>query len=305
MKIPMLLVSVFTCMMSYGQDDVVKAVQLGEIIISSDDEFNVEDFMQIVMTDSSFYQAFLNLRYYPHKFDSHLEVFDKKEREKGKLDRKARQLLEGGLRWVEIEEEKNNGKVYKKNGTHRYLTAEMYDELFFGTEKERPTLEIHEFEQREVKGNRIDKFKSQLKKMMFNPGQSIGTVPLIGKKMAIFSDDMAPYYDYRIYSDFTPDSVYCYVFQVDAKEEAGKNKTVIKSMKSYFEKGSMKVLSREYVLTNNTPIFRFNIWMMVDNDLVNGVLLPRRIQYKGDWDIPFKYPEIIDFDIRCTDYKLN
>lgn len=302
----LLLVLVWmTTACSMAQTEVVKAVTLGEFVISADDSFDTADFMEIVMTDSSFYQAFLNLKYYPHLFESTLEVRDKKERDKGMLRRSAQQHLQDGLRWVEITEETSNGKVFKRNGEHRYLTAEMYDELFFGEEKERPTLDIIEYEMAEVRGNRIDKFKSQLKKMMFNPGRAIVSVPLIGNKMAIFSDDMAKYYDYSIYSAYTADSVYCYVFQVDAKPEHKADRTVIKRMVSYFDKADLQVLYREYELSNNTPLFDFDIWMRVDNDYSSGVLLPKRIQYRGDWDIPFKSPEIIDFDIRCRDYRLQ
>jgi len=300
-----LLLCLCACIASDAQDQVVKAVQLQEFIISADDDFDTEDFMEIVMTDSSFYQSFLNLKYYPHAFDSKLLVFDKKERDKGTLDRTANQYLEDGLRWVEVTSETSNGKVYKRNGEHKYLTAEMYDELFFEEGKERPTLDIVEYEQKEVKGNRIDRYKSQLKKMMFNPGQSISSVPLVGKKMAIFSDEMAKYYDYSIYSAYDNDSVYCYVFQVDAKPEFGKNKTVIKSMISYFSKADMNVLHREYRLSNNTALFQFDIYMKVDNYMQDGVLLPSKIKYVGDWDIPFKSPEIIRFDIDCSDYRLE
>lgn len=288
---------------SFSQD-VVKAVTLGEFVVSADDDFQVEDFMQKVMTDSSFYQAFMNLKYYPHLFDSEIEVFDKKDREKAKLKRNAQQFLDDEIRWVEILSETGNGKMYKRNGSHKYLTAEMYDELFFDSQKEPATLHIYEYEQQEVKGNKIDKYKSQLKKMMFNPGQAIVSVPLIGKKMAIFSDEMVEYYNYNIYSAYNQDSVYCYVFQIDAKPEFKSNKTVIKKMTSYFDKSTMQVLNREYVLSNNTPLFDFDIWMKVDNTIKNGVLLPKKISYIGDWDVPFRYPEIIKFDIRAWDYDL-
>jgi hypothetical protein len=295
-----------TAMHAQGQDDAIKkAVQLPEFVISADDAFDAEDFMRHVLTDSSFYQAFINLKYVPHHFRSDLTVRNKGEKEKGKLHRKAEQLLVDEHRQVVIKEEDTNGKVFKKNGEHRYLTAEMYDEVFFPKNKEPVQPTIARFEQLESKESKMDKYKSQLKKMLFNPGQEILSVPFIGDKMDIFSEDMIKYYDYTVYSAYTPDSVYCYVFQVDAKPDYGKNRTVIKRMVSYFEKESLNVVSREYALSNNTLLFQFDIWMKVDNDLRGGHLLPRRIQYDGNWDIPFRSPEIIQFDIRCSDYDTS
>ncbi|NND94255.1 MAG: hypothetical protein HKN45_05275 [Flavobacteriales bacterium] len=288
-----------------AQDEVKKAVQLPEFIISADDSFDSKAFMEHVLSDSSFYQAFINLKYVPHSFDSFLIVRNKGSKEKGNLTRKAIQSLAGNKRVVDITEEESNGKVFKKNGSHRYLTAEMYDEVFFPDEPESVGPTIARFEQIESKESKIDKYKSQLKKMLFNPGQEILSVPFIGDKMDIFSSEMIPYYDYSVYSSYTPDSVYCYVFQVDAKPEFARNKTVIKKMVSYFDKEHLQVVSREYSLSNNTLLFEFDIWMKVENDLVGRDLLPRRVQYNGDWDIPFRSAEIIQFDIRCRDYDTS
>ena len=206
---------------------------------------------------------------------------------------------------VEILTEESNGRIYKKNGYHRYLTAEMYDDVFFPHEPENVGPHMTSFEQQEVKGSKMEKYRSQLKKMMFNPGQEIVSVPFIGDKMDIFSEDMIKYYDFSIYSAYTKDSVYCHVFQVDAKDGIKSNKTVIKRMVSYFDKENMNVMSREYRLVNNTLLFEFDIWMKVENDLRSGKLLPRRIEYNGNWDVPFKSAEIINFDIRCRSYDLS
>ncbi len=288
----------------HAQDDK-RPIELAPFVISADNSLDVEDFMQKVLVDSSFYQAFINLKYIPHEFRSTLFVRNKGEQEKGKLDRTALQHLEDGKRVVEILTEESNGKIYKKNGYHRYLTAEMYDEVFFPSEPESVGPDITSFEQEEVKGSKLEKYRSQLKKMLFNPGQEIVSVPFIGDKMDIFSEDMIEYYDFSIYSAYTDDSVYCHVFQVDAKDDIRSNKTVIKRMVSYFDKKNMNVMSREYRLVNNTLLFEFDIWMHVENDLIAGKLLPRKIQYDGDWDVPFKGAEIISFDIRCRNYDLS
>ena len=309
MRTSFFLLSVFlvSCLFISGQDDetVVKAVQLKEFIITAEDDLDAQDFMEKVISDSSFYQAFLNLKYYPHQMNSFLEVRNKGEKEKANLKRSATQHLSKNTRWVTIEREEITGKLYDRKGEHNYLTAEMYDELFFPKNPEPASRSIAKMEQEEVKGSRMEEYKSQLKKMMFNPGQEISSVPFIGDRMDIFSAEMIPYYDYTVYSSYTADSVWCYVFHVEAKPDMSKNKTVIKRMISYFDKETMEVMNREYVLKNNTLLFDFDIWMNVENNRIGSELVPVRIQYDGEWDIPFRSVENITFDIRCSGYQLK
>ncbi len=286
-------------------EGVIKAVQLKEFIITAEEGMDAQGFMDAVMVDSSFYQAFLNLKYFPHRMESFLEVRNKGEKEKANLRRRANQNLVSGKRTIEITSEIVSGKLYNRKGEHRYLTAEMYDEVFFPKEPESVSRNISKFEQEEVKGSKLEEYKSQLKKMMFNPGQEIVSVPFIGDKMDLFSPDMTPYYDFSVFSAYTPDSVWCYVFLVEAKPELSANKTVIKRMTSYFDKTTMEVMSREYALSNNTIFFEFDIWMKVDNKRIGREVVPIRIQYDGEWDIPFKSVENITFDIRCTNYDLS
>lgn len=290
-----------------AQDDdrVVKAVQLKEFVISADDDLDVVDFMEQVMADSSFYQAFINLKYVPHSYFGKLEVMDRKGGDKALLDRTAIQMLVDEQRVVKILDETSNGKVYKRNGEHRYLTAEMYDEVFYPKDPEMVSPHIYQMKQEEKGGSKVEKYKSQLKKMLFNPGQEILSVPFIGDRMDIFSDEMIPLYDYNIYSERNADSTMCDVFLVETKPGLRRDKTVIKRMKTYFDKDTRQVLSREYELSNDNILFEFDIWMKVENTIQQGRILPSRIQYNGNWDIPFKTAEIIQFDIRCTDYDLS
>ena len=142
-----------------AQEEVKKAVQLPEFVISADDSFDSDDFTDHVLNDSSFYQAFINLKYIPHRFTSELQVRNRGSKEKGSLDRVARQTLESKKRVVDIIMEETNGKVYKANGYHKYLTAEMYDEVFFPKTPEPVQPTIARFEQEETKESKLDKYK--------------------------------------------------------------------------------------------------------------------------------------------------
>ncbi len=132
-KILSLFIFVFSFAILSGQEEK-EPIELAPFVISADNSLDVEDFMQKVLIDSSFYQAFINLKYIPHDLRSTLFVRNKGEKQKGKLDRTATQRLENEHRVVEILSEESNGRIYKKNGYHRYLTAEMYDEVFFPSE---------------------------------------------------------------------------------------------------------------------------------------------------------------------------
>ena len=48
------------------------------------------------------------------------------------------------------------------------------------------TIPSRQREQEIDRSSRFDKYKSELKKFMFNPGQEIASVPLIGDKLALF-----------------------------------------------------------------------------------------------------------------------
>lgn len=289
--------------LSLSAQEVVKVVTLSEFIVRSEPEMDKEAFIRRVVTDSSFYQAYVNLRFYPHRFVSELTVFNKGEKEKGKLYRQAAQHRYDRMAWVTIDKERTNGKIYKRNGEHKYLTAEMFDDVFFPRGKFYPSTEITSMEQGETGDSKLEQYKAQLKKMLFNPGQEISTVPFIGDKVALFSDEMIQYYSFHIYHTIY-EGRECYVFEVTEKPGNRNNDTVIKSMISYFDKETMNVVMREYVLQNDVFVFNFDINIKVLNQIVNGVVVPKKMVYDGAWNVLFKSPEIIQFEIDFMDYGI-
>jgi hypothetical protein len=302
-----LLFVFFICcnQVSFSQNEVFKAIELDEVTISAAlADFKVEDFVNRVKNDTTFYKAFLNLKYFPQKFNSSIVVYNKDDAEKASMTRKSNRVVENDMMWVEIIEEKTKGKIKDKKGNFNYLTADMFDEVFFNVEKEKVSNNIAQVNQELSRESKIEKHKSQLKKMMFNPGQEIGNVPLIGDKMAIFNDHMVPFYEYRISSQMYGD-VDCYVFTVKSKPESTNKQTVIKELISYFDKETMNVMGREYHLAHATPLFDFDIRMKIQNFILLNQLLPKLIEYSGFWDVPFKKPEVVAFNINCFDYKIE
>lgn len=300
-----LLIILFSFLKVEAQNDVVKSVQLDEVVINAQASgFSIEEFMQNVKSDSTFYKAFLNLKYFPHRMSGEVLVFNKKEKEKGQMFRVAQLLNDGGLVSVKILEERTNGKIKNKNGEFKYLTAEMYDEVFFPKTPERTSNLIHNTEQEIDRSSKFDRHKSELKKFMFNPGSEISSVPFIGDKMAIFGDDMVPYYDYFIWTANYADSIPCWVFTAKQKEGVKDGKTVIKDLTSWFDQETMSVMLREYTIRYNSMILDFDIHIKVTNTFVDGQLVPERIEYNGNWDIPFKKAEVIDFWLSLSNWEV-
>lgn len=284
--------------------EVVKVVTLSEFIVRSEPDMDKEDFIMRVVQDSSFYQAYINMRFYPHRYNSELVVFNKGEEQKGKLYREATLHRYDRMAWVTIEKETTNGKLYKRNGEHKYLTAEMFDDVFFPRGRFYPNTEITNMQQEETGDSKIEEYKAQLKKMLFNPGQEISTVPFIGDKVAIFSDEMIQYYNFHIYHT-EYDGRDCYVFDIAEKESNDDNDTVIKSMISYFDQETMNIVMREYVLKNDVFFFDFDIKIKVMNQIIGGIPVPKKMVYDGAWNVLFKKPEIIRFEIDFMDYGIR
>lgn len=291
----------------FGQNTVAKVVTLDELVIKASlENFSVEEFIEQVRNDTTFYKAFLNLKYFPHDVMAAITVYNKDDSEKGILSRKARQFLnENNEAWMDITFEETNGKIKKRNGEWSYLTAEMFDDVFFETDTHPVSNKIVKREQELTSGSKIEKHKAQLKRMLFNPGEEIGNVPFIGDKMAIFDEDMVQHYDYNIFLVDYADSIPCIAFSCQTKAGADGEETVIKDLTTYFDTESNQVIAREYRLAHNTIFFDFDIKIKVENIQIEGKLLPVYISYAGYWNVPLKKPEIVAFQIKNSNYDIH
>ncbi|MGY6561695.1 MAG: hypothetical protein ACXITV_06280 [Luteibaculaceae bacterium] len=288
------------------EDSVFMYLSLQGITISAPKNLNSYDFIEKILADSSFAQTYRNYRYYPHSFSTSLKVQDKDaEDDKGFLQRKAKKHLAGEYAWVTVNQEKMQGKLKKRNGNWRFYTIEMLDDLVFFTEPRKVSLAIGNVTEGPQNNSRIEKHKAELKKMLFSPGAEINSVPLIGKKMAIFDADMAQLYDYSIWESTLNDSLPVYGFSIKAKEDVSMNKTVIKEMTSYFNKENFDLMKRSYTLQQNTLIYDFNVTISVENDYIKGILLPLYIAYKGNWSIPLYKREAMEFELWVEEYKIT
>jgi hypothetical protein len=202
---------------------------------------------------------------------------------------------------VDITYDQTNGNVKNRKGEWKYLTAEMYDDIFFPSSPQKVSNMIVSTDQELVSGSKLDKHKAQLKRMMFNPGAEIENVPFIGDKMAIFEPHMVPLYDYGIFLT-TRDSVECIAFSCFVKPGM-ESDAVIQDLTSYFDIDTKEVIAREYRLAHSTLLFDFDISMKIDNRQQDGWLLPEKVWYSGYWNAILMKREIITFELQCTEYE--
>ncbi|MFK8103042.1 MAG: hypothetical protein AB8G15_10975 [Saprospiraceae bacterium] len=270
------------------------------VVTASRKGFSVDDFIKMVQEDESFYQSFKNLRFASYTSDNDIQFFDKKGKLKTSYSNQIRQQVDAEkCRTMEIMTEKTNGKFFKKqrkNKPRRYkfFTAKMYDRLFFTNGR---VCETKGKAEKQPRG--MAKYIAELKKLIFKPG-SKAKVPLIGKKMEIFSPKMAKYYDYHIQSKKYKGKIDCYVFQVIIKPEyrqRKKGKTVIKFLETYFDRTNFQVIARNYQLNYNSALFDFNVKMEIELTKWKDKYIPHHIYYDGFWDVPLKKRETGKFTI--------
>ena len=285
-----------------GQE-VAKVVTLAEVDVSAvSDSFDAQGFINVVNNDTTFYLAFKAMNYYPARYKGWLKVFKKREKEKGEIERKAQRHKENNMMWVTIEEEKVSGKIKRKNGEFNYKTAETWNEVFFPKKKRFVTLYSKKEFDKEKGQSAAEKHRLEIKQMVFNPGNEVEGVPLVGNKMGIFEPEMQPYYNFSVYPGKYKDSIDCWIFEAEVKPDYRKGKTVIKSLVTYFDKQNYNVMKRVYAIEYYSIPLDFNIEVEVENQYFNGVLLPENIRYNGFFNIPFMKKEMIEFELYDFDY---
>ena len=97
-------------------------------------KFGVETFINAIITDESFYQAFRNMKRYNFIAENRIYTYDKKNRIEGRIYRKIRHNNEGPDKMVYLAKQ-DTGKVYKKNGKYQLYTIEMFDYIFMNAYK--------------------------------------------------------------------------------------------------------------------------------------------------------------------------
>lgn len=289
---------------SRAQDSsyVMRNIQLDSLVITASRYgFDVAGFIKRVENDTSFYKAFKNLRILAYSSQNDIRILNKKGKTKASLKSETRQHRRNGCRTMEVLHEKTTGPFYEHDGDYNYYTAELYASLFFTKGKicgETNIINDHDSEGHP--GGALERHQEQLKQLIFNPGQPIHGIPFIGGKVAIFSDKIAPMYDFAIRSA-KYDTTECYVFTAKAKPEY-REKLVINNLVTYFSKDRMEIVYRDYALSYDNFLFDFEVEMKVNMTHFDNLMVPLKIDYKGNWKVPFKKREDAVFHVSFSQF---
>ena len=295
---------------SWAQDTTLnienQTFTLADAIVRNN--FEYKDILAKIKRDTSFYKAFKTLRTIGYSSFNHIEMYDKNQKMEASLDSRTRQNRIGDCRTMDVIEEKTFGNLRDSKGEYNYVTPSLYASLFFTKGKICGETNIVKGKKRTIQGSGIEKAKEQLKMLFFNPGEKIPGIPMIGNKLDLYDDNAHELYDYRLdYVDYH--GKLAYVFEIKPKEDLGffaKDRVVVDQMITWFNPTTLEVLGRNYSLSYKAGVYDFNVQMEVEMTYTpNGLLVPKILRYKGDWDVVFKKRERGLFTATLFDFKVG
>ena len=284
--------------------DTVLTVTIDSAITVTSTRLTVESFINEIINDTSFYEAFRNMKKYTFTAENRVFTYDKKNAVEGNIYRKIYHNNDGPYK-MQFLEKKDQGKVYKKNGKFSLYTVEMFDYIFMNAYNSDfvPSAPITG-----AKGESNESYKDKLKTLIFSPGRPIKGIPFIGSKTQIFTPNMRQYYDYSFFRGTYLDSIPVYRFKVKMKPDLSnwtKDGLMIKELTTIFDMRNFQILGRYVDMKYDNLAFEFDVQMNIELGYFGSdqTLLPTKITYQGNWDIPFKREERASFLILHKGYK--
>lgn len=281
--------------------DTIKTIIIDSAVNITAKRLSIETFINAVINDTSFYQAFRNMKKYSFIAENRVYTYDKKNKVEGSLYRKIRHSNNGQYKVAYLAKQ-DNGKMFKRNGKYRLYTTEMFDYIFMNAYNT-------DFVAAPANGEKTGKnesYKNKLKTLIFNPGRPIKGVPFIGKKTEIFTANMRQYYNYSFHSGTYLDSIPVYRFKVVVKPDLSnwtKDGLMIKELVTIFDKRDFAILGRYVDMKYDNIAFDFDVQMNIEMGYFGDDKLPTKITYQGNWDIPLHKEERASFLVVHKDYQ--
>lgn len=286
--------------------DTVLTVTIDSAITVTSTRLTVESFINEIINDTSFYAAFRNMKKYTFTAENRVFTYDKKNAVEGKIYRKIFHNNNGPYK-MQFLEKQDQGKVYKKNGKYSLYTVEMFDYIFMNAYNSDfiPSAPISG-----EKGESNESYKDKLKTLIFSPGRPIKGVPFIGNKTQLFTPNMRQYYDYSFFRGTYLDSIPVYRFKVAMKPGLSnwtKDGLMIKELTTIFDMRNFQILGRFVDMKYDNLAFDFDVQMNIELGYFgqDQTLLPTKVTYQGNWDIPFKREERASFLILHKGYNMG
>jgi len=284
--------------------DTVITLTIDSAVVVQALKINTQTFINKILNDTSFYQAFRNMKQYSFTAENRIFTYDKKNKVEGKVYRKIYHNNKGDYK-MQFLAKQDSGKLFKRNGKYQLYTVEMFDYIFMNAYN---SDFIESMDKPVSQGSSNESYKDKLKTLIFRPGHPVKGIPFIGNKTAIFTPNMRQYYDYTYTSANYLDSIPVYLFKVAMKPDLSnwtKDDLMIKEMVTIFDKRGLRILGRYIDMKWDNLAFDFDVQMNIEMAPFDDgdSLLPTKISYQGNWNIPFKKEERASFLILHKGYK--
>ena len=279
--------------------DTIRTIVIDSAINIHSHRLNAQDFIDAVLADTGFYRAFRNMKKYDFVAENRIYTYDKKNKVNGKIYRKLRHSDRNGKPKTEYIAKRDSGNLYKSNGKYQLYTVEMFDFIFTNAYNS----DFIKGPAMTGSGGTNESYKDKLKTLIFAPGHKVKGIPFISSKTEIFSKDMRGYYYYQFARGKYLDSIPVYRFRVVRKPSESDNDVVIRELTTIFDTRNFQILGRYVDIKYSNWIFSFDIQMNIELANIDGELLPTKITYQGNWDIPFHKVERASFLIVHKNYK--
>jgi len=262
----------------------------------------VQDFIDQILRDTSFYEAFRNMKKYAFTAENRVYTYDKKDKVEGKIYRKLKHSNAAGTHKIQYLAKRDSGQVYKHNGKYELYTVEMFDYIFMNAYNS----DFVEGGDSPNPGGKNESYKDKLKTLIFSPGRPISGIPFISKKTEIFGPDLKGYYRYEFAKGTYLDSIPVYRFKVVQRPsllDEQKDDVMIKELTTIFDQRNFQILGRYVDMKFKNFVMDFNVQMNIELNRFDGELLPIKISYQGNWDVPFHKEERASFLVLHKDYR--
>ncbi len=279
--------------------DTIRTIVIDSAINIRSHHLNAQDFIDAVLADTGFYKAFRDMKKFSFIAENRIFSYDKKNRVDGKIYRKIQYTHVGKTHKTQYLVKRDSGSIYKSNGKYQLYTVEMFDYIFNNAYN---SDFVKGPELAGKNGGKNETYKDKLKTLIFAPGHKVTGIPFISSKSEIFSQDMRQYYLYQFARGKYLDSIPVYRFRVVRKPSRADDDVVIKELTTIFDMRTFQILGRYVDLKYSNLFFSFDVQMNIELTKVGDELLPAKITYQGNWDVPFHRTERASFLIVHKDY---
>jgi hypothetical protein len=280
--------------------DTIRTIVIDSPVNIISHRLRAQDFIDAVVADTGFYKAFQNMKMYAFTAENRIFSYDKKNKVNGKIYRRILHSNVAGKHKIEYTAKSDSGNVFKKNGKYQLYTIEMFDYIF-----------MNAYNSDFVKTNgtsaankgKNEGYKAKLKTLVFTPGRKVSGIPFISDKTEIFGPELRQFYNYEFARGKYLDSIPVYRFKVVRKPSSSPDDVMIQEMTTIFDINNFQILGRYIDMKYSNMLFDFNVQMDIELNRFNNELLPVKISYQGNWNIPFHKEERASFLIVHKDYK--